>query len=700
MPNAPLPVFAQCLDEALESSRRWIPKWLDQLQSLLRDREALAPNYTARTALIDAYTALQRQREAVARQWLNALSERLEDDPAEALGAGRRTSLRLDELELMGDDQVQEKVETARVQQLVSSAADESFNEFAARLSTAQGLRAVNAESNPLRVVVFVETLTRALGDLQVAPAVRARWLQVGAPTLGKALAELYRQLDRMLAEHGVQPAGYNVVTAPESRAVVEDEPPAPDMDEGPLTEREALLTLDHLHQLLVGSEEIGGVSAADDEMTRSLAAEVVSLMMQRIASDQRLLKPVRTQLQDMRPALLELARSSPRFFADKHNPARRLLDNVTARSLAFTSEQELGFVAFLGELREVVNELRRPGGTALAERFPSMLDRMRRSQDESLPRGEIEARGRAVQTLVRVEQRQLLAEKIAEEIRARPDYPKAPGPVRRFLTGVWAQVVAKARIDENERPPLISGDSNAKRYLDILSDLLWSCQLALASQNRPRLVKVIPPVLRTLREGLDSIDYPRDKVEAFFQTLMGLHEAAYKTHRSDRSAPAAAEAPAAAPPEEPASEQDPSVLNPEDADLWMGHQEARDTNFYDESLPESSLPAFQNTVPMQRDWADIKAEIALRDASTMSVGSWFDLSQDGLPLRVQLTWASPHSTLFLFGTASGRSLSMTRRGVDRLIEQGKLRMVADNSVVGEALDAVAEQALKNSGRR
>jgi hypothetical protein len=37
---------------------------------------------------------------------------------------------------------------------------------------------------------------------------------------------------------------------------------------------------------------------------------------------------------------------------------------------------------------------------------------------------------------------------------------------------------------------------------------------------------------------------------------------------------------------------------------------------------------------------------------------------------------------------------------VDRLIEQDKLRVVADHSVVDEALDAVAQQALRNSGKR
>jgi len=693
MPNAPLPVFEQCLTEALEASRQWIPAWLDRLQVLLREREAVAPNYPERNALIDAYTLLQRQRDQVAQHWLSALAESLAGDQEGAPNPLRRPSLSLDELELMGDDQVQEKVETARIQQLATMAAEEHFNEFAARLSTAQGLSTVNADTNPLRVSVYVDTLSAALKALQIAPAVRARWLQAGAKALGTALSDMYAQLEALLASRGVQPAGYNVVTAPESRVITDEPAEEVDLLDDPMSERAALLTLDHLHQLLVGSEDVGGGTADDDGMSRSIAAEVVTLLTQRITGDPRLLRPVRSALRDLSPALHEVARSNPRFFADKHNPARRLLDNVTARGLAFTSERDEGFSAFLSELRQIVTELRRPGGN-LETRFPAQLERLRRSQDESLPRGELEARGRAVQTLVRVEQRKLLAEKVAEEFRARPDYPKAPGPVRRFLTGVWAQVVAKARLDESEQPPLLSGDSTARRYVDILADLLWSSQLALASQNRPRLVKVIPPVLRTLREGLDSIDYPREKVEAFFQTLMGLHEAAYKTQRSERQSAALEAQP------EAATDGDASRLNPEDADLWMRHQEAKDTNFYEEAPPESTQPTFMNTQPLQRDWSEIKAELTLRDASSLAVGSWFDLTQDEQVLRVQLTWASPHGTLFLFGTASGRSLSMTRRGVDRLIETAKLRMVADHSVVEEALDAVAEQALKNSGKR
>lgn len=669
----------------MERSRQWIPLWLDQLLTQLREQETLAAHLHERQALADACLVLLRQREPVARHWLSALADELDDAPSVLAGLSRRAPLSLDELELMGDEQVNQKVETARVQQVVDEEVDDSLTEFAARLSTAQGLEVVSPELNPLRPAAFIETFMAALQNLQIAPGVRARWLQVGARSFGKHLDTLYRRLAGSLEAQGVQPAGYAVVTAPESRNFT-GVAAGTDLLGDDLNDTEMRLTLDQLHQLLVGSDDGAsrGTGRAPDPMMQAIAGEVVTLMLQRIAADQRLLPPVRHLLQDMKPALLELAASEPRFFADRHNPARRVLDAITARSLAFATEQDPGFNAFAREIRRVVGELRQ-SGTGQAERFSTVLDGLQRAQVQA-ERDGVEARGRALQTLVKVEQRNMLAEKVAGEFRARSDFPKAPGPVRRFLTGVWAQVVAHARLQEVEQPALLSGDSDAKRYNDILTDLLWSSQLALASLNRPRLVKVIPPVLRTLRQGLDSIDYPREKAEAFFQTLMGLHEAAYKTQRVE---PAAA-----------AAEPEISQLNPEDADLWMQRQEARDTNLFD-SRPDSTQPAYMNTQPQpqQRNWAEVKAEMALRDATSLVVGGWFDLWQDGQTLRVQLTWASPHGTLFLFGTASGRSMSMTRRGVDRLIEQERLRVVADHSVVDEALDAVAQQALRNSGK-
>ena len=244
-----------------------------------------------------------------------------------------------------------------------------------------------------------------------------------------------------------------------------------------------------------------------------------------------------------------------------------------------------------------------------MTDRFSGLLQGFNRSQTEAMAPEQVQARGLAVKTLVRVEQRNLLAERVAAEFRSRNDFTRSPGVVRRFLTGPWAQVVAQARLEVSNATGMDTSEVPALRYTDILPDLLWSSQLALASLNRPRLVKIIPGVLRTLREGLDSIDYPREQAESFFQALMGLHEAAYKTQRS-----------------EPAPHEDPpSVQHELDDEPWMQRTEARDSCLMDD-LPRdtqiSTQPAFIDTQPMQRDWADLKAEMAGQGTAMVNVGA------------------------------------------------------------------------------
>ena len=675
-------------------TREWVPRWLGTLHGTLKERELSAGQLSEKQGLVQARTTLESHRDLIGTRFLAAFAEALENAlPHTGSGSRRSPTVSFDELELMGDDQVQETVELARVQQVVKMAVDEELVTLTSRLNGAQGLTVVNPDANPLRAEVVVASLMTALKGLHVDAAVRTRWLQVGAISLGDELRHLYAHLSQQLDRAGVKPAGYVVTQTATSRTTAAPMPTGPRDEAVSVQEvfaNDNLLTLDHLHQLLVGNLDLNEkakskTAVSDNVMGRTLASEVVTLMLKRIASDERLLAPVRDMLLDMKPALLQLARIEPRFFADKQNPARRLLDAITARSLAFTNEMDQGYGPFANQVRGIVRTMLKPGDD-LAERFPGLLAELHRSQAAAVAPAQVEARGLAVQTLVKVEQRNLLAERVAAEMRARNDFDKAPGVVRRFLTGPWSQVVAQARLEVTDSSRVPLADSPAVRYSDILPDLLWSSQLALASLNRPRLVKIIPGVLRTLREGLDAIDYPREQAEAFFQALMGLHEAAYKTQRN-----------------EPPPDEQPSIQPELDDEPWMQRTEARDSCLMDDAFMDSPLtstqPAFLETQRMQRDWADLKAEMAVQRTTSLPVGTWVDVLQDGQAMRWQITWASPHGTLFLFTGANGRSLSMTKRGLERLMEQDRLRVVADHGVVDEALDEVARQAWLNSAK-
>jgi hypothetical protein len=414
--------------------------------------------------------------------------------------------------------------------------------------------------------------------------------------------------------------------------------------------------------------------------MVRTLAAEVVTQLLRRITEDTRLLRPVRDLVQMLKEPLLQLARTDPRFFADRQNPARQLLDAITARSLAFTSEQDSGFGSFARHVLEAVKTAQ-AAGPQLSEQLPGALQRF----NAAVTPATMPAQGLALQTLVRVEQRNLLAERVADEIEARPDVARAPGLIRRFLTGPWSQVIAHARLSMEAGQTPSGAEAPAQRYMEVLPDLVWSTQLAQASRNRPRLIKIIPNLLRTLREGLDTIEYPRGQSEPFFQALMGLHEAAYKTqHLAPASNSAGLDF----------DDEMPSHRRDRDVEPWIRDTEARESGFMTDAdmLP---TPDFADTQVINSDWQELSAV----SADDLRVGAWIDLQENGQTQRCQLTWASPHGRIFLFTAPEGRSVSLSRSGLDRLQRAGLLRVVAEHGVVDDALDSVARQARDNSAR-
>ena len=107
----------------------------------------------------------------------------------------------------------------------------------------------------------------------------------------------------------------------------------------------------------------------------------------------------------------------------------------------------------------------------------------------------------------------------------------------------------------------------------------------------------------------------------------------------------------------------------------------------------ESSAPSSQGL----ETTTDAATAETWSDGLEMPIGTWVDLQVAGKWERTQLTWMGPHGTLFLFTNAGGRSQSMTKRLRDRLLAQGALRVVSQQTVVGEALDAVARTAMRNS---
>jgi hypothetical protein len=775
------------IDEVIQQGSAMMDRLAVQAQGALHKAAGQTRDLRERDALEQAARLLDRHLVQLATRYPQALREgfaaALQDqsEPVKEVAP-----LQFDQLELMDERQVQERVDAARGLQMAVMAVESELGDFNALVCAVLGLQQVQADRNPIRPEVFVRALRSILAECGVDVAVSQRWGQVMGPALGQELRKLYTRLKEQLLVQGIKPVGYVVVKTPQSlsgragaspggagRRTTGDSSSTAQAISGSDT---AVLTIHQLRRLLSGelqgataqlaarvgmrghaAPQAGAGPASDARLDQSLSAavevlgevrhmvqaldrmgqqsaqaqdlttvraqlrsnaqddgqllgqEVVNLIIANIASDSRLLPPVQQVVCNLEPALLRLALIDPRFFSDKKHPARRLLEEVAQHSFAFDSVEATGFAVFLERVEQAVQELDQ-SEIADAKPFAAVLDKLRQAWelDDQLLRQRQEA---AQQALLLAEQRNQLAAELSRSMAQRPDAVFMPDEVMAFVVGPWSQVMAQARlVKPRSTDPQIDCDA-------LVEDLFWSVRPDLTRNNLPTLVRLIPRLLEGLRQGLRLIDYPQIATQQFLDELIALHEKCMdfsggSTGRSRRSA-------ATVPMSLPGALSTP-------ASPWLAPQEARDSGFMDdlggstESSPRrdfaatepasmrdfaptepASMSDFAATEPMSlpiepMDAAPLPASSL---ADHLQVGTWVELFAAGDWVQAQLTWASPQGTLFLFTGLHGSTHSMTRRLLDRLCQENQLRVstVAADSVVDQALNAVAEVAMRNS---
>lgn len=705
-------LYRTVMKEAAAQGRTLMQRLVRRAALSMPQRAARIADEHERKLLSDAARTLMKHEGALCEAYPQAL---LAEFAHAISGDTRKAALSFEALELMGDEQMQESVDLLRLQQVVLAEVEADLTELNALVCAVQGLRSVQADRNPLRPEVYVRSLRTVALQSPVPAAVRNRWMQHLGEALAPELARVYQELCVVLRSQGVVGAGYNAIPSPETEAAaresgsgrasallnikelrrllsgeLEGSSPATQEDatvpDFPMTMPAALEALQEMKQVDAVMQRLQGSEAAHEgprAVAQALGQEVVALMVENIASDARLLAPVQQLVRELEPALQRLALGDPRFFSDRKHPARRLLEQMTQRSLAWESAGAPGFAAFVEPLQQAVEAL---VGTRIegAEPFDFAL----RSLEEAW--GDVQQRDRhhrekAVRALLQAEQRNLLAEKIAKEMRARPDVAGAPREIVSFIAGPWSQVMAQARLAD------ATGSPDPGGFAAVVADLAWSSQPRVAAGNVTRLAKLAGALLDKLRHGLATIDYPAPATQRFIGHVAASHQQVLKAAgQPGRPAPLSTTM---------TREELEAMLGPDEdtgPGPWLGPTEAQHSGFMQTHQSIVPKPLFQETQPAVSDTRPGLLAPVVTDAG-LPPGAWVEMLIDGGWARYQVTWASPHGTLFMFANAAGKTHSMTRRLLDKMLQAGTLRMISGQAVVDGALDAVAQTALRNS---
>ncbi len=718
-PGSFKPSLQDCLEAVLEQSDTMIDDVLTGLQLALTPTRNKTLHALQNPACRAAIESLCARRDAVKTSFTAALRTALYS--GEKQNHQARPMLRFDDFQFLEETQIDANIEFALTQQEVEIAVDNVLPTLNALISSMLGWITVQPNNNPLRPESFVHALRTTLLEHVPNGDARIALMTPAAGILGVGMRQLYKEVSEWLRSQGVEPVGpvvspiggygaqhqasansvaSTMLTLDKLRRLLSGELGSPPATRGSqdftYTVPASFVALQDLKLMepmmsrlatrarqsasppvtaqtsLVGDTGVKRESTEQKKLGSELGQEVVRLMLENLMQERRLLPSIRQSLKNLEPALIRMSQSDARFFSQRQHPARLFLDKITNRSLAFTEESDPGLEHFKRNLDHAVDVLTSGEGDAVV--FAQVLQQL----EEIWTREEHEQRLRAEETargLLHAEQRNQLAHSLAADFAQRMESKNVPEIVGNFLRGPWAQVVAESQLR------CADGTVDADGYLSMVDDLIWSVQPRLTRRNRARLVDIVPEILVKIRQGLNLISYPEERIPVFFDTLIGFHEQAFEGTRP--ATVASTDMQTSQPADAPVHASD-SV----DA-LWAAENETDNLDY--QHIPESPFATSGQTtdtpsVDTGPDWT----------IQNLTTGSWVDLSINNSWVRAQLTWASPHKTLFMFISGAGLAHSMSRRTIDRLRSDGLIRLVSDGRVLDQALDAVAQAALRN----
>lgn len=417
-----------------------------------------------------------------------------------------------------------------------------------------------------------------------------------------------------------------------------------------------APVMLEEMHQ----RKQVLKKAAASPEERATI--EIVALLFQSILTEDRIPASVRVWFARLQMPVLRVAVTEPDFFATIDHPARRLIDRMGACVMGFDSAASSVAgkpnEALEKEIKRIVQVVeaypdtgRRVFQTVLTE-FEKFLEHYFRNENEATKRG--------VSLAQQVEQRETMAIQYTIELRKMLNEVPVQEGVRQFLFHVWADVLATTGVRYGPQ------NAQTKAMKRAAADLIWSASAKVTREERAEVIRRLPLLLKSLREGMASAGMDTPKQDEHIQQL-------------NNSLAAAFTAKAAVIPDERLRElmerlETLEELLPEADEVEIDESMVLDLSGHQSSELEVVLEGGSMPTPAMLAWA-----------RELQVGSWYMLDRGGHSEAVQLAWHGLRKQLSLFVTPQGRCVLFQQQRLASYLQAGLLLPAQDEALTVRA---------------
>ncbi len=393
-----------------------------------------------------------------------------------------------------------------------------------------------------------------------------------------------------------------------------------------------------------------------------SVTMDIVAMLFDFIFDDARIPLAIKALISRLQIPVLKVAMLNPGFFADRQHPTRRFLSSISGIAIRWGNAVDESD-PFYGKMAELVDRIQAEFeedveifGTALEE-LESFVDEREAEEDETalaaaniVIKHEIEAEGwersqRAIRSFL-------------------TDNPQ-PKLLDDFFTDHWVAVLQKISAGNTD------AQAEWQSAIDVMKDLAWSVTPKRTSDDRLKLIGLLPRVLASLNKGLDKTEIAPAQRTAFFDALVKYHSAALKGEATEQ----------ALPPTAPRVEQLAPIAPPAEGDLLVTRTIDNGVQV-EEVILVGASPVWR---PGDRD--------IFQQVNELRRGDWVEfIDDDGNANRERLNWISPQRGILLFSNhRSAKAISIAPDALARQIRDGKAAIVREDAIFERALNGALE---------
>jgi hypothetical protein len=353
----------------------------------------------------------------------------------------------------------------------------------------------------------------------------------------------------------------------------------------------------------------------------------------------------LKAQIARLQIPVLKAAMLDRNFFSQSNHPVRRMLDAIA--TLAVHLPDSATGNTRLEAISQVVSRILDSfeQDISVFESAAAELEALGTQLEETLEETVDVSLQTDIAQIKQAERAELAPVIVHDFINRALKDQQAGDAVREFLRRDWAQLLTQDYVSEGEQ------GAHFNSHVETMRELIWSVQPKADMDARLMLVRILPGLLKRLREGVAEIELSQKLSDRFFATLVILHANAVRPNSQPVPLP---------------------EITPEEIEALAP------------AAPEAAAAA--ETIVAAPSLPEVEDEFTQR-AGALNKGDWVEFHyEDGTFRWARLGWVSSIKNTYLFSDQDGmNSFSIGLHRLADKLRRGEAVLVERKSITESA---------------